>query len=302
VGKSFKPPSVAFGDGETEAYRAEKATREKWQQQVCNTIYYEDAENKVSGLDVLRAIKEAGYQRLYNPFVLLDLHSWGEKAIFSNAGDGYSQYVTQKHVFKKLLKEMKIHRPQVEEALRCAVTLALRDLEQEKLIQSAPFECHFLDSWRDRWRPLAAANQMLKAERQRETQPLPSLWETLDQLKEALQKLEIRDQRWRQELVERERLMGKDCKVYQRSKGVIQWQAALLNKVSLHLKALLKKTTDRADSPLLYPPIWRQYIVNKYMAHQAVVVCRLTEQALETQDPSQFRDLMTRIHSLLRDD
>lgn len=289
---------IGFGAAETEAYRAEKAAWEKRQRQVCSTIYYEDDDNKVSGLDVLRALKAAGYQRLYNPFVLLDLHSWGEKTIFSTEGDGYSQYVTQKHVLKKLLKQMKNPTYQLKSFLDCAVTLALRDLERQKLITSAPFDHHFLDNWHQRLRPLAAANQILKSDTPLQSQPFPFLWQVIPQLKQTLGKLEIRRRRLENELAEKENLLGKDCVVYQGSKWRIECQTRFLNQVSWSLNKVLEEIKRQTDSPLLHPPKPKQYLLSKYLAHDALVVHNLADQMIETADPPSVTELIQRIKSL----
>lgn len=71
------------------------------EQFLSKVVYNSDGEY-ITGLDVLKAVKKAGYKVLLNPFISLNPIKWGQMVIAAAVGDGYSQWVSLRAIRNNL--------------------------------------------------------------------------------------------------------------------------------------------------------------------------------------------------------
>lgn len=151
-------PSVGFGT-QTTKYLQEQAWLKERQLQICNQVYYDNGEEQITGLDVLKAIKKAGYKKQLNPLILLNPVSWLFKLAYAWQGDGFSQRVIFTQIMKNLPLRYEHRSSDEQQSLEYSILNALKNLT---LVDMAAYLRTDGDFFYEGWRPLAHGNQILR--------------------------------------------------------------------------------------------------------------------------------------------
>ena len=157
-GRLIQPPSVGFGN-QTAKYSEGQARLKEQQLEVCNRVYYENGDERITGLDILKAIKKAGYNQQLNPLILLNPLSWLFKLVYALQGNGLSQRVLFNQIIKNLPLRYEHRSCEEQESLENNVVTALDSLVRNGMVAYVLFDPYFFD---EGWRPLAHGNELLR--------------------------------------------------------------------------------------------------------------------------------------------
>ncbi len=178
--------TLYFSGKETQEFLKEQAFQKECREKCFAKSYYQEDGVSITGEDVLRALKKAGYKRLLNPVYLLNPFSWLAKTSYALKQDGYSQRVPFHMIVQNLPIANKKRTEKQQRILNENIGDALYELMRTGAIEYYSKRTSFLEV--ETWRPLRAGNQLLRKGVQKS--PNASGQNLQENLEGALQRLE----------------------------------------------------------------------------------------------------------------
>ena len=157
-GRLTQRATVGFCGAKTKDYEEEQARLTEMRQRACDQVYYESGDERVTGLDILKALKKAGYKRQLNPLILFNPISWFFKIVYASMGDGFSQRVLFHHIVNNLSLRYQNRSRREQSYLESGVKQALTSFRTAEMVDCLPGN----DFLAEGWRPLEPGNKLLR--------------------------------------------------------------------------------------------------------------------------------------------